>query len=200
MYMEKISGIYKIVNKINSKYYVGSAKVICNRWWTHKSKLRKNKHSNEHLQSAWNKYGENNFVFEFIEPTSKEKLTTTEQGYLDIAKTEKDKCYNKSFIADRIEYTDDVRKKMSNSSKGKHKSKEHCKNIGISKLGVFDGCKNPAFDKTLYHFKNLLTNEEFIGSRFDFYTKYNLKNNMGHISQLIRGKRNHVKHWVLVNA
>ena len=42
-------GIYKIVNSINNKIYVGSAKNIKKRWSAHKSDLNKNKHHNKHL-------------------------------------------------------------------------------------------------------------------------------------------------------
>ena len=61
--MKKSSGIYKITNKTNGNYYIGSASIICNRWWIHISKLRKNCHSNKYLQNAFNKYGESNFEF-----------------------------------------------------------------------------------------------------------------------------------------
>lgn len=41
----KISGIYKIINKINGKYYVGSSKDIVTpnigRWYMHKYELNK---------------------------------------------------------------------------------------------------------------------------------------------------------------
>ena len=48
-------GIYKIINKVNGKYYVGSSLNINKRWSVHKSALSKNKHHNDHLQNAWNK-------------------------------------------------------------------------------------------------------------------------------------------------
>ena len=50
-------GIYKIVNKIDGKYYVGSSKHIYKRWRKHKSLLRHNKHLNDYLQNAFNLYG-----------------------------------------------------------------------------------------------------------------------------------------------
>ena len=40
----KISGIYKIINKVNGKYYVGSAKNIRGRWNGHKHLLNRNIH------------------------------------------------------------------------------------------------------------------------------------------------------------
>ena len=59
----RISGIYKIVNKVNGKYYVGGSKNIHKRWLEHKGLLRRNIHDNGHLQNAWNKYGEATFDF-----------------------------------------------------------------------------------------------------------------------------------------
>jgi group I intron endonuclease len=76
-----LSGIYKIVNTKNQKFYLGSSKNIEKRWWRHKSDLRTGKHHNTHLQRAWNKYGEQHFVIEVIELT--EKLLEREQYYLD---------------------------------------------------------------------------------------------------------------------
>ena len=54
-------GVYVIINKINNKRYVGSSKTIHKRLYGHIRYLRLNKHPNIHLQSAWNKYGEDNF-------------------------------------------------------------------------------------------------------------------------------------------
>jgi group I intron endonuclease len=60
-------GIYKIINVINNKFYVGSAVNFVERkrkhWWM----LRKGTHANKHLQAAWIKYGEQAFVFVVVE-------------------------------------------------------------------------------------------------------------------------------------
>jgi len=50
----KISGIYKIINKIDGKYYVGSSQDINKRWNSHLNKLNKNNHINIHLQRKSN--------------------------------------------------------------------------------------------------------------------------------------------------
>lgn len=91
------SGIYKIVNKVDGKYYVGSSKNIIKRWSTHTNKLIRGVHKNQKLQSAWNKHKESSFDFLIVEETIQSQLLTNEQKYLDIAKSEQDKCYNLIF-------------------------------------------------------------------------------------------------------
>jgi group I intron endonuclease len=77
-------GIYRIKNLINEKCYYGSSKDIEKRWKKHKNELRKNKHINVILQRAWNKYTEENFVFEIIEECEQNILFEIEQKYLDL--------------------------------------------------------------------------------------------------------------------
>lgn len=66
----RTSGIYKITCLVNNKCYIGSSVDIYKRLCTHKFQLRRNKHNNKYFQRAWNKYGEDNFVFELLEETS----------------------------------------------------------------------------------------------------------------------------------
>jgi group I intron endonuclease len=77
-------GIYRIKNIINNKCYYGSAKNIKRRWVLHKSALKHNRHENIYLQRAWNKYGEEKFIFEIIEECEIDKLLIVEQKYLNI--------------------------------------------------------------------------------------------------------------------
>ena len=62
-----VSGVYRILNTINFKSYIGYSTGINYRWKNHKKLLRDNTHKNKHLQSAWNKYGESMFHFSIIE-------------------------------------------------------------------------------------------------------------------------------------
>ena len=64
--MKIISGIYKIVNLKNGKFYLGSSKNTTRRWARHKSALKHNKHHCTYLQRSWNKHGEKHFIFEVI--------------------------------------------------------------------------------------------------------------------------------------
>ena len=57
-------GIYKITNLINNKFYIGSSSDLKKRLYEHRRELNLGVHANKHLQSAWNKYGEENFKFE----------------------------------------------------------------------------------------------------------------------------------------
>jgi len=124
--MNKISGIYKIINKTNGKYYVGRAKnIVGRRWREHLIELIKNNHYNYHLQKSWNKYGKENFDFVIVEEIPSDRLVMTEQKYLDIAKMEKEKCYNTSFIADGVEFTNEVRKKISDKLMGNKNGMGH---------------------------------------------------------------------------
>lgn len=76
-------GIYKIINIKNNKFYIGSSKNLEKRWKIHLSNLKRNKHVNCILQRAWNKYGEDSFIFQIVEDCSVEKLFEREQYYID---------------------------------------------------------------------------------------------------------------------
>ena len=73
------SGIYKITCTANKKVYLGSTKNLRTRCRDHCNKLRTNKHHNPKLQAAWNKYGEESFIFEVLELVLPVSLTAREQ-------------------------------------------------------------------------------------------------------------------------
>jgi group I intron endonuclease len=76
-------GIYRIINLINNKCYYGSSKNVEKRWKKHKNELVRDKHHNILLQRAWNKYGCDSFMFEFVEACMVDELLLVEQKYLD---------------------------------------------------------------------------------------------------------------------
>lgn len=80
------SGIYKIKNLVNEKFYIGSSNNVKRRWMEHNKLLRGNKHPNIYLQSAWNKYWEFNFEFSILEYCNLENLIEREQFFLDLLK------------------------------------------------------------------------------------------------------------------
>src|SRR5882762_11675862 len=80
----KTSGIYRFVNWVNGKMYVGSAVNLYQRRVDHIKELRANKHRSPYFQFAWTKYGELNFIFEILEHVEdKAFLLSREQFYLD---------------------------------------------------------------------------------------------------------------------
>lgn len=81
----KQGGVYKITNKQNGKFYIGSAKCFQVRASQHVSSLKNNKHKNYHLQASWNLYGSEAFIFEAIEVVNGDKETRyeVEQRYID---------------------------------------------------------------------------------------------------------------------
>lgn len=81
--------IYQIRNVITGAVYIGSIlkRDPKYRWHRHKTDLRGNYHHSQHLQRAWNKYGEQSFVFEILEKVDGDVLPR-EQWYLDKRKNE----------------------------------------------------------------------------------------------------------------
>jgi group I intron endonuclease len=77
-------GIYRIKNLVNGKCYYGSSKQIEKRFDRHKRELKNNIHINCILQRAWDKYGEDNFLFEIVEKCDINVLLEREQRYLDL--------------------------------------------------------------------------------------------------------------------
>lgn len=89
----ELTGIYKITNKVNNKYYIGStSESFLMRWKNHINALRKGKHKNIHLQNAFIKYGEESFIFTILEICKKENCLLREQIYLD--SSDSSNCYN----------------------------------------------------------------------------------------------------------
>lgn len=87
-------GIYKIINVVNNKFYVGSAVDLKRRKTRHFSELRTGKHKNRHLQAAWVKYGEQAFVFVVVEEVPADAdLLAAENVWLK-EHVGKDYCYN----------------------------------------------------------------------------------------------------------
>lgn len=89
------SGIYKIVNVLNGKSYVGSTKDFQKRWKEHFNDLEKQRHSSIKLQRSYNKHGKNVFVCEIIEeiPYEKDKILEREQYWIDTLNS-KENGYN----------------------------------------------------------------------------------------------------------
>jgi group I intron endonuclease len=136
---KKISGIYIITNTINGKVYIGSAKSIFTRLHRHRYMLDKNKHTNRHIQSSYNKYGASSFTFEIAEITVLDKkiMEEREEFYILSHKAnDKRFGYNKRLDCRTnlgIKASDESREKMRISHIGINQSSEAKKKIAISR-------------------------------------------------------------------
>jgi len=79
----RTSGIYRITCTVTGKFYIGSAIDLNKRWRDHFTQLRHNIHKNPKLQAAWNKYGEQSFIFEVLELVLPMSLTAREQYWFN---------------------------------------------------------------------------------------------------------------------
>jgi len=110
------SGIYKILNKQNNKFYIGSAVDLKSRKREHYYELKNNKHHSKYLQRSYNKYGDSSFSFEIIENCNIDCLLSKEQYYLDLLNPEYNSCKKAGSMLG-FKFTEESKKKMSESYK-----------------------------------------------------------------------------------
>lgn len=127
-------GIYKIVNLINNKVYIGSSVHLLRRSYEHSTRLNSNTCiSNKYLQRAWNKYGSNSFEFHVIEYCGKEKLIEREQYWIDMyCSYEEQYGYNLRKVAESnrgLFPSEETKAKIRASNLGQKRSPETCEKI-----------------------------------------------------------------------
>ena len=74
-------GVYCFLNLCNGKRYVGQSINIRRRYNSHKYELKNGKHHNQHLQRAWNKYGNKNFKYIILEICRDEEHAIEREQY-----------------------------------------------------------------------------------------------------------------------
>jgi group I intron endonuclease len=123
MNIEAKPAIYLIFCLGNQKSYVGQSKSVKKRIAIHQARLRTRVHPNPHLQAAYDKYGVNLFVFrvlEYPEDTSTENMTAREQYWMDEFNClDREKGFNLKEAGDAGLLSEESRKKISESSKGR---------------------------------------------------------------------------------
>ena len=135
-----IGYIYKITNKINGKSYIGKTNNIIRRWKEHKY----GHGGTSILSKAFTKYGIDKFEFSIIEiqkyNTIEElnrKLSELEIYYVGIYNTFKN-GYNATIGGEGISFykhSEETKRKISNSNKGKIIPKERLAKIRVAMLG-----------------------------------------------------------------
>ena len=112
-----VSGVYRIRNTVNGKFYIGSSVNIRWRAHQHLSQLRRGVHRNAHLQASFDLYGEQAFCFEMVEACDAEDLLSCEQRHIDAMSPH----YNVCKIAGNTlgyRHTAESKAKMSVANKG----------------------------------------------------------------------------------
>jgi|688.fasta_scaffold441283_3 group I intron endonuclease len=140
------SGVYMIKNIINGLVYIGSSNKMRHRRNQHFSCLRANKHSNNKLQNAFNKYGEENFFFSVLEICSENVLIEKEQFWIDFFDAcKQNKGYNLEIRADRLIRDEETKRKISTNHKkhwlGKKFSAEHRKKMSENNCKFWENKK-----------------------------------------------------------
>lgn len=134
--MDTPNVVYKIENLITGDLYIGSTKRgFLWRKRRHLSGLERNNHHNRHLQNAYNFYGSHAFQFEILEIVDDSLiLVDVEQRWI----TQVNPTYNvmkniKSHIG--CKRSDETRRKISESLKGKPLSDSHKESIRNTLFG-----------------------------------------------------------------
>ena len=176
-------GIYYIKNLTNNKIYIGQSIDIPKRFNTHRHRLRNDFHGNSHLQSAFNKYGEENFEFGIIKVTKERYLNRLEKLYIkkyDSANPTKGYNHAKGGNSNSgWTMPQEVRDKIGNANKGKPKppfTEEHRRNISNSLKGQTAWSKGKKFP-------------QWSGENHHFYGKHHTEETKQKISETKKGTK-----------
>ncbi len=119
----KQSGIYKLENIVTNESYVGSSINLVKRKYEHFRLLKRNEHTNKHLQNSYNKHGERVFVFEILKECEKNECIYWEQYFIDYLSPK----YNINPIAGsslNVKHTKETIEKIRNTKMGHFVSEE----------------------------------------------------------------------------
>jgi group I intron endonuclease len=96
------SGIYVLKNTVTGKCYIGSAREFKERWRSHSSSLRRNKHRNKYLQSSFSLHVQEQpsddfmefSILEILNNSTKQERLTREEYWIDKYKADNIGLYN----------------------------------------------------------------------------------------------------------
>lgn len=98
----QICGIYKIVDTINNKIYVGASHDILRRWENHRVSLKIGT-GNKGMQASYNEHGLEHFKFEVIEECHPNLLGRRERFHIRTLDARNiDKGYNKTLPSAKV--------------------------------------------------------------------------------------------------
>lgn len=180
-------GVYSIMNITNNKVYIGSSVNIRKRWGVHRRALRKGMHHNRYLQRSWNKYGEDNFIFNIIEELDDESLIIREQYWIDFYKSHlSDNGFNMCRVAGSvlgIKWSEESRIKHTERLKGRKHSLETKLKISKAHKGKTMNFSQEYRERMSKRAKSL------IGEKNPFFGKTHTEETRKRISELNKGKK-----------
>ena len=142
---DRKSCVYKIINVVSGKFYIGSTIDFEDRKRYHLSRLSNGKHPNPYLQFAFNKHGENAFSFIILEETKPKFLRSKEDEYLiKLRSYDREVGYNLEIQSNTKRHSLETRRKISESLK-KHPVSDE------AKLKMSKAKKGTAHHKGKFH-------------------------------------------------
>jgi len=182
--MGKISGVYKITNEENGKYYIGSSNNINTRWVTHRKQLNNGTHNNAKLQGGWNKYGEKSFMFGVV-------LECDERDILDEEQKELDKAWgiDGRTIYNIAKNTTAPMTGVASPMKGKHHTPKTCNQMSETHKGM----TSPNKGNKLSLEARLKMSEDRRGEKGSFWGRKHKKSTLIKISIASKGRPSAMK-------
>ena len=132
------TGIYRFVNTVNGKSYVGKAVDLRHRYLEHVRALRRGEDLCVALNRAWSKYGEDNFKYEVLCTCDRESLNNKERYYISLYDSFNN-GYNCTMGGDGMQgfrHSEESKKKIGDFFRGKTLSEEHKRKISDAQKGV----------------------------------------------------------------
>ena len=137
-------GIYKITNLVNNHCYIGQSRMIEKRWLAHKeTSQNKNSHAYHYpLQSAFRKYGIDQFSFEVLEECSLSELNEKEIYWIDYYNPEYNQTVggNYAIVPQKLTMAQvlEIQSLLINDPDGLISHKELAKQYGVHKDTIRD--------------------------------------------------------------
>lgn len=199
-------GIYAFRNQANGKYYIGKGELSDAGWSLAKRlksnlyNLRHGRHNSDHLQKAWDKYGEDQFEMLIIEEVpAGEDILAREQYWIDLLKSsEREFGYNMSPTAGTtagFQWSEASKEKIRGEGHpfyGKQHSDESRKKMSETLKGLRAGESHPLFGKKHSDASRKKMSETkkgmFVGEKNPFYGKQHSEETKAKISQSRKGQ------------
>lgn len=149
----KGQGVYQIRCIEENKCYIGSSKDCQERVQKHFSELRLNKHTNKHLQEAFNKYGIDGFIYSIVLYVAKEEdLLTKKTEYQ--TKIGIDNLYNDKITG--VYMSDELKARYANVDQSYKQTLEYRMKLAASRQNNKIARCDYATGKILYVYENFV--------------------------------------------